>query len=274
MASTRAKQLEKLAMSLPQENQRTAQAQQQARQVQLQSQIQQASPTAGPALAQQMGAQQAAQAGQIQSQAAQRGQQQTQLMGQTALSEMGRQQRQEGFEQQLALSANQRSAADRLANIDKKLKTQLLDDQLQFRKDQAGQDLLNERQLADWAALKAESGEEFAEYAQAAQQVYEREIQMLETANKKITQALEQGYIAKNKPLDREMRKKLAQQKQALELEIQKKQNKAANKSAIFSTAGALGGAAVGGLIAGPAGAMAGSAVGQGLGTVLGGVIK
>lgn len=273
MATTRARQLEKLAMSLPQENQQMAQAQQQARMTQLQEQVRQAGPGLGPRAAQELGAQQAAQAGQIQLGAAQQTQQQQQLLGQEALAERAREQRGAGFAQQIALGEQQREAADRLARIDRTLKSRLLDDQLQFRRDQAGQALLNERQMADWAVSKAQSAEEYASYAQAAQQVYERELQMLETANKKITQVLQQNYIKEGKPLDRQLRMKLAQQKKQLELEIQKKQNKAANNAAMWQAGGTIVGGVAGALLGGgPAGAAVGASLGAGLGQIASGL--
>lgn len=264
--TNRSKQLEKLAMSMPQANQQFAQQQQDARKVQLQSQIKSLPQgVGGPALAQQLGAQQQQQAGQIQLGAAQKTQQRQQVIGQEALAGQARQQRQAGFEQQIALTQNQRSIADKISRIDNKYKNMLLDDQLTFRKDQAGQTLLNERQLADWAISKAKSREEYLSYAQAANQIYQREIQVLEAAHKKISQTMQNNYVAKNKPLDRELRKKLAIQKQELERQILEKKNKAANRSSMWSTGGMIVGGAIGAYF-GPAGAVAGAKLGEGLG--------
>lgn len=272
MSSTRARRLEKLAMSFPQENQRLAQGQQAARQVQLQEQIRSARPGLGPGAAQQLGAQQAARAGQIQLGAQQTGQQQAQLVGQMGLEEQARGQRQRGFEQQIALTQKQRAAADRLSRIDRDIKNQLLDQQLQFRRDRAGQELLNERQLADWALSKAQSAEDYAEYAQAAQQVYQREIQMMDRANKVLTQALQQGQTRDGKILNQNLRKELIQQKRALEHQIQRKQQEAANKAAMFQAGGSILGTAVGAAFGGASGAAIGGSIGQGVGTAAGGL--
>ena len=285
MATKRAKQLEQLAMSLPGQNQQIAQGQQQARQIQLQEQIKQAPGTAGPGFAQQLGAQQAQQAGQIQLGAQKRGQQQAQLAGQMGLEQKAREQRDTGFQQQLAINANQRQTADRLSNLDQRLKSQLLDNQLTFQKDQAGQTFLNERQLMDYAATKARSAEEYANYVQQVNQISQRELQMLQTAERKINQALQQGYIKKGKTLDRELQKELIEKKRILQKQIQDKQNKAANRASMFQAGGVVLGAAAGALagpavlgtaavaLAGPAvvGAMVGAQLGSGLGTTLAG---
>ena len=271
MATPRAKRLQQLAMSMPQANQEQAQAAQQTRQIQLQEQVRKLQPgQGGPALAQQMGAQQQQKAGAIQLGAAQQGQQQAQLMGQMGLEEQARGQRQAGFEQQIAISKEQRQNANKLSALDVNLKKQLLDNQLEFRRDQAGKTILNERQLMDWAATKAENAEEYAKYAQAAQQVQQREIQLMQAAHNKISQALQQGYVKKGKALDRNLRVKLVQQKRAIENSIRDKQNKASNRSSMFQSGMAVVGAIGGGLITGtPMGAAAGASLGSGAGNIL-----
>jgi hypothetical protein len=274
--TTRAQKLQKLSLSLPQKNQQLAQGQQQARQIQLQEQIKQANPYGGPQVAQQMGAQQAQQAGKIQLESQQKGQQQSQMIGQMGLEQQARAQRETGAQQQLALGANQRDTANRLAGLSSGLENQLLNDQLQFQRDQAGQTVMNDRQLMDYAALKSRNAEEYSEYAQAANQMAQREIQLLEASYRKISQALNQNYIKKGKPLDQALRKELAEKKQATEKAIQKKKNAAANRSAMFRAGGAILGAVVG-TIAAPgagtaAGATAGASIGEGLGSIAAGI--
>jgi hypothetical protein len=273
MTTKRAKQLEKLAMSLPSANQQLAQGQQQARQIQLQEQIKQAPTSVGPGFAQQLGAQQAQQAGQIQLGAQQKTQTQAQLVGQMGLEEQARQQRQEGFQQQLALSANQRDTANRLANLDQRLKSQLLDDQLQFQRDQAGRASFNDRQLLDYAALNSRNQQEYMNYVQQAQQMQDREMQLLKAAEQKLTQVINQGYIKKGKRLDQQLKVELTRKKRELQKQIQDKQNKAANRAAMFQAGGAILGTAAGAL-AGPTGAAIGGSIGSGVGTALGGLSK
>ena len=284
MATNRAKQLEKLTMSLPAANQQAAQGAQQARMVQLQSQIGQLQPgVGGPGLAQQMGAQQAQQAGGIQLAAQKQGQQQMQQAGQQALQQQGREQRQAGFEQQLKLNEQQQNIANRLARIDSRYKNMLLDDQLSFRKDQANQTLLNQRQLADFALLKAKNKEEYAQYAQMSQQIHNRELQLMEAAQAKIDQALRQNYVKKGKPLDRALQKELAEKKRSLDAAIARKKQKAANNALMWNAGGQILGAAaaVGAVaLAAPTGgaslgayaaaAGAGSALGGGFGSLIG----
>lgn len=274
MASDRARQLEKLALSLPMENQQFARQQQEARLAQLQQQMSTLSPgTGGVRTAQQLGAQQARQAGDIQLKAAQQTQAQTQVLGQEALAEQARAKRGRGFELTVALNQQQRQAANRLNRIDIQLKNNLLDQQLQFKQTQAGQALFNERQLADWAIAKAQSQEEYANYAQAATQMYQRELQILETANKKLEQILKQNYIKENKPLDREMRRQLTEQKAALELSIKKKENAAKNRISMWQVGGQILGAGVAMLstLGAPA-ALAAATIGGGITSTLAGL--
>lgn len=266
-------------MSLPEQNAQAAKGLEQARTVQMQEQLRGIpAGVGGPGLAQKIGGQQAQQTGQIQLQQAQAGQTSAQLMGQMGLEGQAREQRQRGFEQQLTLDKNQQKISESLNNLKKDLGNKLLDQQLTFQKDSAGQTLLNERQLLDWAATKAESAEEFANYAQAMQQVSEREIQMMEMAHKKLTQALTQGEIMRGKKLDRALQKELVEKKRALELEIEKKKNAAANRASIFQAVGTVAGAGLGAYLGAgtPTGAATGAAVGgslgQGLGTAVSGL--
>lgn len=267
MAETsRTAQLKKLASGLPGANQQVAQGLQEARKTQLQEQIRQAKGPGTTQQAQQMGAQQQQVAGQIQQRAAEQTQAQAAQVGQLGLQEQAAQQRAAGFEQQIALGQREQNIANKLAQLDTRLKNDLLDKQLQFQKDQAGNALFTERQLMDYAAQKAESQEEFQNYAQQAEQMYERKARILDKAHKELLQALERGYIVKNKPLDQEHKKqlleaaKVAQEKR--DRAVADYQNTKARNSAI----GTLVGSGAGALIGGPAGAAVGGALGGALG--------
>lgn len=275
MTTTRANKLEKLAMSLPGANQKIAQGQQAARQVQLQEQIKNVPQgMGGPGLAQQMGAQQAQQAGQIQLGAQQKNIAQAQQVGQMGLQQMGRQERQVGAQQQLQLNDQQRKFADEISKLDTRYKNQLLDDQLVFRKDEANRTLFNDRQLLDFAASKARSREEFLTYQQGVQNVLKKEIYMLEAAQNKIIQSLQQDFTRSETKLNREHKAKLKKLVENMQKEIERKKKEAKNKAAIWSGVGQIiGGAAAayasgGNLAAAQAGAKAGESGGMVLGSL------
>ena len=231
MSTNRAKQLEKLSMSLPKQNQQIAQGQQAARTVQLQEQIKNLPQGAGgPALAQNMGAQQAQQAGQIQVGAQQKNLNQQQLVGQMGLEQKARGQRQEGFEQKIELSQRQRKFANQLSKLDIDMKNKLLDAQLEFKKDQAGQTLLNERQMLDYAIKNAKSQEQFKDWAQSMEQATRRKLQIMETANRKLEIALKRGYTENKKKLDRESYMRIREAKEAIERKIRDEKNRAKNR--------------------------------------------
>ena len=270
MTTKRAKQLEQLAMSLPKANQDMQQGQRAARDIQLYEQVRQAPQGTSFRAAGQLGAQQAQAAGQEALQAQKATQTQSQQVGQMGLQEQGRQQRQEGFEQQIQVSENQRKLGNKLNKLDNRLKTQLLDDQLKFNKDQAGQTLLNTRQLADWAVTKAKSKEEYLNYAQQARQMYEKDIMLHEAAYKKLRQALELGYIKKGLKLDIETKLRLKKAKAAIEKQIRDKKNKAKNKMSMWSAGGKIIGGVAAGIYSGgnPLAIKAGMAGGETLGTL------
>jgi len=233
MAETsRSRQLKTLASNLPGANQQVQTGLQEARKTQLQSNIKQMAPTANTAAAQQMGQQQQQQAGKIALQGQQQAQEQQTQVGQMALQEQGRAQRETGFGQEMQLSQQDRHIANKLAKLDSKYKTILIDDQMQFKKDKAGETLFNERQLMDYAASHAQSAEEFQDYAQEAEQLYDRKIQIFTTAHKQVVNALEMGFVIKNKPLDQASRKKLVLAKKAYEDKIAKAKIDSANSRA------------------------------------------
>ena len=270
MTTKRAKQLEQLAMSLPKANQDMQQGQRAARDIQLYEQVRQAPQGTGFRAAGQVGAQQAQAAGQEALQAQKATQTQSQQVGQMGLQEQGRQQRQEGFEQQIQVSENQIKLGNKLNKLDNRLKTQLLDDQLKFNKDQAGQTLLNTRQLADWAVTKAKSKEEYLNYAQQAKQMYEKDIMLHEAAYNKLKQALELGYIKKGQKLDIETKLRLKKAKLKIEKQIKDKKNKAKNKMSMWSTGGKILGGVAAGIYSGgnPLAIKGGMAGGETLGTL------
>lgn len=272
--TSRLKALDKLSASFPEANQRVAQGMQEARKTQLQETIKQARPSAGPAQAQQLGAQQAAKAGQIQLGAQQQNQQQQTQVGQLGLQQQAREQRQTGFEGQIALTQNQRAAADKLASLDIDLKNKLLDQNLQFKRDQAGQTVMNQHQLADYALANAKSQEEWLEHQQTVSQAYEKEMILLKHSFDVLSQTLQQGHTKEGKKLDFESKKRIANARIAIEQEMTRKSNDAKNKAAMWRTGGkiigGIGGGVAGFVSGGPAGAVAGAKMGMDAGETLG----
>jgi len=268
--STRIQQLKALQSSLPVANQKVAQGLQSAQDINLKQSIKAATPGAGPGAAQALGAAQTAAKGQPVIQAAQQTAKQTGQIAQMGLAETGLQAQQELGAAQRNVSGKQREYSDRLSKLGNELKDTLLDQNLEIRKDARGQALLNDRQLADYALATATSQEELKNYAQSMEQASSREMQMLEQAYNLITQQLTQMASKGELQMNQEQTMRLAQQKQALEQEIARKQKKAANKAGIIGAVFTIGGA-VAGSYAGPGGAAAGAQIGSGLGQVAAG---
>jgi len=273
--STRIQQLKALQSSLPVANQKVAQGLQSAQDINLKQSIKAATPGAGPGAAQALGAAQTAAKGQPLIQAAQQTAKQTGQVAQMGLAETGLQAQQELGAAQRNVSGKQREYSDRLSKLGNELKDNLLDQNLEIRKDTRGQALLNDRQLADYALATATSQEELKNYAQSMEQASSREMQMLEQAYNLITQQLTQMASKGELQMNQEQTMRLAQQKQALEQEIARKQRKAANKAGIIGGAFTIAGAVVGAVGTGgnPLGAAAGAQVGSGLGQVVAGSV-
>lgn len=273
MATTRINQLRKLAAAVPGQNEQIAQGLQAARETQLQETIRQARP-AGPMAAQQIGAQQAAQAGQIQLQQAQQTQQDLQRLGQTAAQQTQLEAQQRVGQAQRAVSGKARELENKLAKLNQEVKNELLDKQLEFNKDERGRTIFNERQLADWAIQNAKSEEEFLNYKQAAEQMHQRKMQMLEVAYQKLSAQLRGEARLKGQKLDQESRNRIEEARRKIEQKLRQEQIEEQNRQAIWSGVGTIVGAGVGAFFGGPggasAGAQAGGSAGAGAGTLAG----
>lgn len=275
--STRADQLRKLANQFPVANQRVTNGLREAQKTQMQEMVRQAKSGAGTtAQTQAFGAGQVQQAGQRGLQAAQQQQTQAAQVGQLDLQQQARQQRQTGFEGQIALTEKQREIANQLDKLSRDKKNELIDKQLTFNKDQAGQTLLNNRQTIDWALTQAKSAEDFANYAQEAMHVNQRYLQLLQAANDKITQRLQQEFRKSETEKNQKLQTQLAQQKRALDAKIKAEQNKAANEASAWNAGGSIFGAIIGAVASGgnPVGAAAGAGMGAGIGSTVGGLVN
>lgn len=273
--NTRIGQLNKLAASIPVANQQLANNMQAARTTQLQSAIGGMAPEqAGTtALAQQIGAQQAQQVGAIQVQAAQKTAQQTQQVSQMALQEDKMQKSQELFTRQQALNQRNRALTNQLARLDNNLKDRLLDQQLEFKKDEFGRTIWNERQLADFAILQAKTQIDLDKFEQMIDQQSRRRLQIMQTVQAKLKQVLEQNYLREGQELDQATRTFIAEKLRESKLKEAREKSRRASRGAmiqgVFTVAGAVAGSFT---PLGPAtGAVIGAQVGSGLGQVYSG---
>jgi len=272
----RIQNLNKLAAAIPMANQQIASGMQQARETQLQQTIGQMTPeqAATPRLAQNMGAQQAAQASAIQLGAQQKTQQSAVVAGQQAMVQDKIQKQQELFTRSQALSQKNRYLENELARISQSAKDKLLDQQLSFKRDELGRTVWNERQLADYKIATAKDEEDFRNYQQEASNLSERRMKMLTMAQKKLEQILEQGYISTNQKLDQASRLKIVETVAALKRKQARESARQSSNMGMWAGAGTVVGAVAGAMIAGPGGYAAGAAVGaqigQGVGTAAG----
>jgi hypothetical protein len=263
----RMQQLKKLAGGMPVANQRIATGLQEAQATQLQAAIGQAKPGAGIQQAQQIGAQVAAQSGQAQLQAGQTTQQQVSQLGQVGLQAQAQQNVQQMGRQQSAQQERERNQVARLSKLDNQLKSDLLDKQLQFAKDESGRVLLNDRQAADVAVMLARSEQEFQMFKQKAEQVQVRKLQAMEYAAALMENTLKSGYTAAGKRMDQQSQLKIKRDVDAAKRAIEKEKRKRENKAVTWGAAGTIIGAGAGAMIGGSAGAAAGAQIGGATGT-------
>ena len=227
--------------------------------------ITRASQQAGAALAADTGQKQVVQAQQQASQVGQIQQQAVQGAANTAQNDLAA--------RKIAIDNQSLTNAQKLGTLSTDLKDKLFDANLQFKKDEQGRTLFNDRQLCDWAKTKACSQEEFKNYSQQAMQTYERKAQVLQTAHNRIMQAISQEMKKGIQDYNQAAMAHMTEQKMALE-EYMKEHSAAkaeaqAKWGAVMGAGGAVIGA-IGGTYAGgntAAGAMAGGTIGTSAGT-------
>ena len=269
--TSRGQQLQQLAKMLPQSNQQVQQGMDEARKTRIQAMARQAAGPLSTGAVQQMGAQQVGQQAAAQLQGAQQLQTQQTQVGQLDLQGQARQQRAEGFEQRINLTEHQQNMSEKIARLDRRLKNKLLDENLRFEKDEGGRSLFNQRQLMDYAIVSAQNEQEYQDYMQSVRKVHQRKMQVYKQLHDSAKQALAQGYIIRNKPLDREHKKMLAQMAAESQKKMQDEQARHQNEMAKWQAGGAIAGAVIGAMIpgAGPAGAAVGAQVGSGIATAI-----
>lgn len=267
--TAKAGKLQQLAKSMPQLNDQVAQQVRETNKARIQDMIRQAPPEAAtPQAAQQLGAQQAQASGAAAVDAAQTTANQFGQIGQLGVQDASRAQRAKAFDQSMNLREGQLRFANQLNALDSKYKNELLDNQLEFKKDEAGRTLFNERQLADYKISTAKSAEDLRNYQQQVQQFTRRKMKMYDVALSKINQKIQQEREAGDATLDREQTMQLKLAKKAIQDKIAKEQRKAAKRAAIYGGAGMALGAVAGGVASGgnPAAIQAGASLGQGAG--------
>lgn len=263
-----ASRLEQLSRRMPVTNQRLASQQKAARDLQLQQAVSQAPQGAGLRTAQAVGGQMAQVAGQQQAQRDLQQRQGAQQVAGLVQQQRGAQAAEQLGRQQLATQREQVSTAERLGRLNMNLKNQLVDQQMQFQRDQSGRQYLNDRQLIDYAKSQAQSQEELANYRQATEQATKRKLQMLEAANKKIAQEIEQASRGRQSEEKQKYKEELLRRKKFIADKIESDRREAAAKAQMWGMAGGIIGGVVGAYAGGPQGAMAGYSAGQGVGTM------
>ena len=155
---------------------------------------------------------------------------------------------------------------NQLSNINADAKRRVFDEQMRIRKDKNNQSLLTERQLLDYAIANSKDEQSYLDWAQRAQTISRREVQMWDMASKKLEQALTQVHLTGERELNQEQTQRLLAQKMEAERQRKKAAARARNRMAAWQAGGAIiGGAA--GAPGGAAGVAAGTQGGAALGT-------
>lgn len=238
--------LQNLQNQLPVASQKIASGIQAARDIQLQQAVAKAPTGAAIApAAQQTAAAATAQTGSQQVDAAKQMIQQSGQMSQLKLGEQQIGAQQQVAQQQQAARQQEMTNVDRLGRLDMAAKQEIYDKELQFKKDEAGRTLFNERQLADFAIRNVKSEEEFKNYAQKAEMVSKRKIQAMETAYKIIEEDLKQQWLLAEQQKDQTAKERIVQIRRDIEARIQREKARAANNAAAWQAAGMVAGAAI-----------------------------
>jgi hypothetical protein len=183
-------------------------------------------------------------------------------------SERQLQSREELFKRAMAIEEETQNNIKALTAIDAQVANEIFHSNLQFKKDELGRTLFNERQLADWAATKSRNQEELANYEQMSYHALEMRQQCLRVAQNRIQQALTQEFQKEQQARDQELMTLLQEAKAKLAEKQRKAQADAANKIGLWGAIGKITGGLTGLLIAGKEGAIAGASIGEGVGTI------
>lgn len=152
-------------------------------------------------------------------------------------------------------------------------KDKILDSRLRFERDEMGRRFSNERQLADYAMANAKTEQEFASKMREMQQAHNRKIQMMEVAEKKLRQAMMQGFTSQQQLLDNQSRARIAKMAADMKEKIRKEKAKATGNAMMIQGAFTVAGAVVGGMYTGGTGTAAGAMVGASAGSAVGSMV-
>jgi hypothetical protein len=140
-----------------------------------------------------------------------------------------------GLEQDNRLNFLTIKQREQVAALSQDVSNQLFDSNMRFERDEMGRKFSNERQLQDYLILNAQNEQALMDKAQEMQQVVEREIYMLEHAQKVLMQALEQGFLSEKQKLDNASREKIARYIADMEKAIEDKKRKAAARGQMIT---------------------------------------
>lgn len=264
-ASSRMRALQGLAA--PAANQAVAQGIQAAQRVQLQRAVA-AAPEGGLGIreAQQAAgaASQAAGQAQLQADAAQT--EQVGRVGQLQLAETQRADAERLAGQQVAAQRAGTEADTQLSETARRIKSEFTDAEASLQRDRMGNEVLTERNLADWAATKSKSEEEFRQYAQTIELAHERKQKLNQVRRQLILDRLQLESDKRVQDRDQKLTQALQEEAQRIQNQMAADAAEAANRGARNGAIGQVAGTAIGAL-GGPAGAALGGALGKGVGT-------
>ena len=259
--------LDQLMSSMPVANQRRQQQAQAATDLQLQQAIKQVPPKAAtPQVAQVLGAAAQQSTGQQMIDTAKQNLQTTQQVGALAANEQATQLKQSVDALRRGQDTQQLSDEQAFASLSEDAKREMFDGRMQFQKDESGRQFMNERQLADYAVTHARDQQQLMNYTQQAEQMHNRKIQMMETAQKKLSQELEFQNSLSEQKQDQSLKRQLIEAKRQMEEKIAREKADRANRAGKFAAVGGIVGGVVGAAVGGPVGAAVGYSAGSALG--------
>lgn len=254
--------LQQLSQNIPVANSQIAQQQKAARDLQLQQAVAAAPAAATAGQAQQVGAQAAQNAGQQTIQAEQTATNQQEQVASAANTQQQQDIGQTVTGLQQGTEATRQQQIQQLADFSETAKQQMFDDRLKFQTDEQNRAFMNQRQLADYAKLKAQSDQDFQNYAENASEVSQAKIEVLQTMSQRLEQSMKNDFTRQQEGLDKLTDQQIYDMQRDVNLQIQAAKNQAANTTAAWGAVGTIAGAVVGGVVGGPAGAKMGGAVG------------
>jgi hypothetical protein len=172
-------------------------------------------------------------------------------------------------------SQKQIDNAKRIAEFGQDKKKHLLDYQMKIHRDAQGRNMLTERQLLDYAIMSSKDEQDFLSWQQDIELASRRNLMMLDAANKKLDQALQQAHAMGEQKMNQAQKREMVQRKRDIEKKIAEAAARAKNRQMKYAAGGRMvgtvAGAVIGTYMGGNtvAGAAAGGAIGEGAGTMV-----